>query len=725
MVFVEVAAVLGGLGELFMYNRETYQYNRELNQERIFQLQKLRVNQVQLYREDLRDLFELTIGKMDNYLVINTLTLGFVMGFYYEAKTPEEGSPSWLIFLWALNLASAVFFLVMSIWFSIHASITAQTFAVRLLTQWMRLPVPGQEQINSACADLRNYERKGLDTMFRIPVMSNYVPVKGARAKEDNELREAAPRILGSNTATEDLATDYNIFVEHFYLFNRLKEHWQGFDAYARVFMVLGTNQLVNVLCYMGLMFYFIAYNFWGPWIFILLMLTFNLIHERMNLLLSPPEHWTLTFLQVAGPILAGFAATFDITYRIRMERGVPGDHDGWLETVDILTPIIYFLHFLFIGYFISLGLEPDGDLPTKFSMIMSIDVLGLDEEQRQRNTRHRNTVTKEEVPVSKLIPRTGSVKVAEMIRKQKTRELGQSLSSIPEGSQASSTSSTAAPNGGSNSGGSEGPHRIGRGITMQADTLAMGRALQAEEKPSLTKTFRENSAKAKILPWRIYKAGGAVVAALWLFGVGYTCAVAAGATEWGWNNKAGLVEEGGEEHRRLLEESCTTFQSSRLNLLEPGPFFYPTTVDVVESSLVLGDEFNNRWSFPAIGGRMHEEPVSAAVQNVKYSVKSGKVYRSVNGVRMSELHVPYGLVSGRAVGACGASDGAAAVVTDKGELLTWTSRGMWSGASNFTGPISSDNLDVKDCAYRDEDLLVLGNDGSTGEAQVWVASRG
>lgn len=179
-------------------------------------------------------------------------------------------------------------------------------------------------------------------------------------------------------------------------------------------------------------------------------MLTFNLIHERMNLLLSPPEHWTLTFLQVAGrvvgrysgvndaiigPILAGFAATFDITYRIRMERGVPGDHDGWLETVDILTPIIYFLHFLFIGYFISLGepfgsprslmgginlcdarlecnvllgsgLEPDGDLPTKFSMIMSIDVLGLDEEQRQRNTRHRNTVTKEEVPVSKLIPR-------------------------------------------------------------------------------------------------------------------------------------------------------------------------------------------------------------------------------------------------------------------------------------------------------------------------------
>lgn len=46
MVFVEVAAVLGGLGELFMYNRETYQYNRELNQERIFQLQKLRVNQV-------------------------------------------------------------------------------------------------------------------------------------------------------------------------------------------------------------------------------------------------------------------------------------------------------------------------------------------------------------------------------------------------------------------------------------------------------------------------------------------------------------------------------------------------------------------------------------------------------------------------------------------------------------------------------------------------------
>ncbi|KAF4652409.1 pumilio domain member 4 [Perkinsus chesapeaki] len=724
MVFVEVAAVLGGIGELFMYNRETYQYNRELNQERIFQLQKLRVNQVQLYREDLRDLFELTIGKMDNYLVINTLTLGFVMGFYYEAKTPEEGTPSWLIFLWALNLASAVFFLVMSIWFSIHASITAQTFAVRLLTQWMRLPVPGQEEINAACADLRNYERKGVDTMFRIPIVSNYMPVKGPRAKEDKELREAPPKILQSNEATEDLGTDYNIFVEHFYLFNRLKEHWQGFDAYARVFMVLGTNQLVNVLCYMGLMFYFISYNFWGPWIFILLMLTFDIIHERMNLLLTPAEHWTLTVLQVAGPILAGFAATFDITYRIRMERGVPGDHEGWIETVDILTPIIYFLHFLFIGYFISLGLEPDGELPTKFAMIMSIDVLGLDEEQQHRKMRHMATVTKQEAPVSELIPQTGSVKVAQAIHKKKTQELSGHLSSIPEESQSSSSSSTIAPNGPSATDGQA--RRIGRGITREADALAMGRALQAEEKPSLTKTFRENSAKAKILPWRIYKAGGAVVAILWLFGVGYTCAIAAGATSWGWNNKAGLVEEGGEEEGRRLQEACApAFEAQRLNLLEPGPFFYPTAADVVDSSLVLADEFDNKWSFPAIGGKLYSEPVETSAGSVSYSVQTGNVYRNVNGVRMAQLHVPYGLVAGKPVGACGSSDGAATVVTDRGEYLTWTSRGIFSGAANFTGSISNGNLDIKDCAYRDSALLVLGNDGSTGEAQVWLASRG
>lgn len=43
-------------------------------------------------------------------------------------------------------------------------------------------------------------------------------------------------------------AAEYNVFVEHFYLYNKLQEHWNGFDAYARVCMVLGANQFLHVI---------------------------------------------------------------------------------------------------------------------------------------------------------------------------------------------------------------------------------------------------------------------------------------------------------------------------------------------------------------------------------------------------------------------------------------------------------------------------------------------
>lgn len=56
-------------GELFSYNRENWKFNNELRQKNLYQQQKMRVRQVDLYREDLHDLFGLTIGKMDNYAV--------------------------------------------------------------------------------------------------------------------------------------------------------------------------------------------------------------------------------------------------------------------------------------------------------------------------------------------------------------------------------------------------------------------------------------------------------------------------------------------------------------------------------------------------------------------------------------------------------------------------------------------------------------------------------
>lgn len=58
------------LEEIFDYNRENFRFDAKQWQERGFQEQKMRVDQGQLYRDDVRDLMELTTGKMDLYLIM-------------------------------------------------------------------------------------------------------------------------------------------------------------------------------------------------------------------------------------------------------------------------------------------------------------------------------------------------------------------------------------------------------------------------------------------------------------------------------------------------------------------------------------------------------------------------------------------------------------------------------------------------------------------------------
>ena len=69
----------------------------------------------ELFRQDIKDLSELTVAKMDNYLIINTLKLGFCVELFTEGKLPEA-SPEWLVWLAELTLMGAFMHLLCSIW---------------------------------------------------------------------------------------------------------------------------------------------------------------------------------------------------------------------------------------------------------------------------------------------------------------------------------------------------------------------------------------------------------------------------------------------------------------------------------------------------------------------------------------------------------------------------------------------------------------------------------
>jgi hypothetical protein len=160
--------LFGAVKGLFEYNRENFLFDRTQNQLRVYQIQKMRVAQVKQFRDDLRQLFDLTISKMDMYLLFDILLLLFEGGLFYDGRLPH-GTPAWLFWLWAMSLGSAMFFLCLSIFFAIHASIAAQTFQVRVLTQWLRLPIPSAEDIHAAAGTATEFEQTRAKDMLRVP----------------------------------------------------------------------------------------------------------------------------------------------------------------------------------------------------------------------------------------------------------------------------------------------------------------------------------------------------------------------------------------------------------------------------------------------------------------------------------------------------------------------------------------------------------------------------
>ncbi len=462
MVLFESLALLGGLKDIFLYNRDLYMFNRGINQERIYHTEKMRIEQILLYREDIRDLFNLTIGKMENYLVVNTLMLAFSMGFFYEGRMPGS-TPTWLFWLWGMSLATAVLFLIMSVWFAIYALITAQTFSVRLLTQWLRLPVPTQDAIMHAMGTAEDFEKMPKSSLMRVPILSDSGRAKssnvgGSSSSNTVNLPKSGsdPNLLGATTpgvAHEDemyprmanpaleflFAKEYRHFVDHFYLFRYLQENWAGYDAYARVCMVVGTTQLLSTIGYMGVAWYVSAENRWGGIVFTVLMVVFAVIHARMNVLLSQKELFGLGLLQVGGQLIGCVGA-------------VLSDWEGVYQTiVHWMTPASYMCHLGTIAFFLAMGSEKNGNLPTKFSTVISIDVLGLWEKAKVFHDQDRGDgasgdeeggyvkatkeaftgwqkrwlqATKKEMPITQLIPASLDALQADKERKLRPEKL-------------------------------------------------------------------------------------------------------------------------------------------------------------------------------------------------------------------------------------------------------------------------------------------------------------
>ena len=560
----ESFGVFGAMKGLFEYNRENFIFDRTMNQARVYQIQKMRVAQVKLYRDDLRELFDLTIRKMDSYLIFNALLLLFTGGLFYEGQLPT-GTPAWLLWMWTMTLGSAFLFLSLAVWFAIHASITAQTFQVRLLTQWLRLPIPSADDIHAVAGVATEFEETRAKDMLRVPgvVKAGSDPFHCVEKFPDvpNELLKS------------EIVSDYTLFVEHFYLFRELQKHWQGFDAYCRVGMVVGTNMLMSAFSYMSLAYFLMSFKDFGGLIFPFIFTGFQLMHLKFNLrnltLLEQVSIVALNVVPVALACVAGVQAILDNT-----------SFYG-----DILSPVMNALSGLWVVFLVLLGSEDDGGLPHRFVTVASIDVLGLEEDGDRFNALSPTGRDREregaETPVAVAVPASVVISKAEDRRRRKSHVfdegVGMNRDSMVSATDVNSIVPTDVYIADSSS--SVSAHDILASVNKGVfDSHLSGinelYSSPSSEDASHTKLPEASyealegiapveqadelraykaSIKARMLPWKGFREAGAVLVCLWIFATTYSV-LASFEPRWGWPKTMPYGD--GEEEESLAPQA-------------------------------------------------------------------------------------------------------------------------------------------------------------------------
>ncbi|CAE8668180.1 unnamed protein product [Polarella glacialis] len=274
---MELLATFGvAAKELFDYNREMYQFDNTQRLDRELLRIEMQIKRFELFREDIRDLVELTVGKMEMYHVVGALVLESVVIFYTEGRM-HTAAPPFILALYWLSAAGCLTYVLLAVWLSMHASISSHSFGVRLLTRFVRLPIPGSRQINALNARLSDFERQGAKEMLRVPFIQGAQQWQQRRADVGGDDRPTAPftgegderfktavirpgeirpqDLLGLGEQAygeESLLQQAAVHLpgKHVQLFRRLQAKWQCYDAYARVSMSLGVNQLLMTVSY-------------------------------------------------------------------------------------------------------------------------------------------------------------------------------------------------------------------------------------------------------------------------------------------------------------------------------------------------------------------------------------------------------------------------------------------------------------------------------------------
>lgn len=261
----------------FDYNRENFLYDRELRLSKELKILEFKMAQATLWRQDVRDLVSLTEYKMHAYLLVNVLMLASTVTLWCEGRLPPE-TPDWLMMGSSLSITGAFMFLLLSMWLAMHAAVAAQSYEARLLTQLVRLPIPSWQEIEACRTYASEFERTQGKQMFRVPFVmgpqeglvkdaaevaeQQHRPSAGSAgspasgSSDEGGVAASAADPWGLERRGDDIeglgcnAGSEVARLRHVKLTHQAMTYWQSYDAFARISLSVGTNQLLLALTY-------------------------------------------------------------------------------------------------------------------------------------------------------------------------------------------------------------------------------------------------------------------------------------------------------------------------------------------------------------------------------------------------------------------------------------------------------------------------------------------
>ncbi|CAL1167055.1 unnamed protein product [Cladocopium goreaui] len=397
---VELLATFGAAAkELFDYNREMYQFDQGQRLDRELLRLEMQIKRFQLFREDVRDLVELTVAKMEMYHVVGALVLECTVIYYTEGRI-RTSAPPFLLGLYWLSAAGTFTYVLLCVWFSMYASISSHSFGVRLLTRFVRLPIPGSQQMSAMNARLTDFERQGGNIM-RIPFMQG-VPqwqqrrkdagknpsstgqgegddeyltavVKPGEMKQQDLLESGVPGYADDEGVLQQAAV--NLPGKHIKLFRELQAKWQCYDAYARVCMSFGVNHICMTMSYYMIGLTVLEYR--SPSIMFALVTVFQATNLALAWLdVAGLKRKTTTFLEFIGAV-PPFLTCFCMACAPYEEAGrgqFDPEHEFPYASVSFFITAIWLEGLLHLAW-------PSEDLamlPKRFRSVLFLDVFGM-----------------------------------------------------------------------------------------------------------------------------------------------------------------------------------------------------------------------------------------------------------------------------------------------------------------------------------------------------------